>query len=113
MDTPVQVTIERKITHIVDLRENQRNITIEGQLLDDPIQRDIETVRGPATVTNFRIDDGTGEARVSLWRELAEEAMDLTGGAYIRLEYVNVREPFDGLIQVSSGSFTKLIILRE
>jgi replication factor A1 len=105
--------IERKITQIVDLRENQRNITIEGQLLDDPIQRDIETVRGPATVTNFRIDDGTGEARVSLWRELAEEAMDLTGGAYIRLEYVNVREPFDGLIQVSSGSFTKLIILRE
>lgn len=105
--------IEMKIIRIVDLRENQKNITIEGQLLDDPVQRDLETIRGPATVTNFRIDDSTGSARVSLWRDLAEEAMELTAGAYIRLEYVNVREPFDGLIQVSNGSFTKLIVVRE
>jgi replication factor A1 len=105
--------IERKITEIIDLREGQRNVTIRGQLLDDPVQRDIETSRGPATVTNFRIDDGTGEARVSLWREHAEAAMDLTAGAEIRLEYMNVREPFDGLIQVSSGTFTKIIVERE
>jgi hypothetical protein len=39
--------------------------------------------------------------------------MDLTAGAEIRLEYMNVREPFDGLIQVSSGAFTKLVIERE
>jgi replication factor A1 len=110
MDIP---EIERKVTDIIDLREGQRNITLRGQLLDDPIQRDIETSRGPATVTNFRIDDGTGEARVSLWRELAETAMDLTAGAEIRLEYMNVREPFDGLIQVSSGTFTKLIVERR
>jgi hypothetical protein len=64
-------------------------------------------------VTNFRIDDGTGEARVSLWREHAEAAMDLTAGAEVRLEYMNVREPFDGLIQVSSGAFSKLIIERK
>jgi len=105
--------VERRIVDIRDIREGQRNITIQGQVLDDPVQRDIETVRGPATVTNFRIDDGTGEARVSLWREHAEEAMDLTAGAEIRLEYVNVREPFDGLIQVSSGSFTKIHVLKE
>jgi replication factor A1 len=104
---------ERKITEIIDLREGQRNVTIRGQLLDDPIQRDIETSRGPATVTNFRIDDGTGEARISLWREHAETAMDLTAGAEIKLEYMNVREPFDGLIQVSSGTFTKLVVERE
>ncbi len=104
---------ERKVTEIIDLREGQRNVTIRGQLLDDPVQRDIETSRGPATVTNFRIDDGTGEARVSLWREHAEAAMDLTAGAEVRLEYMNVREPFDGLLQLSSGAFTKLVIERE
>ena len=104
--------IERKTTRIMDLREGQKNVTVEGQLQDDPIQRDIDTVRGPASVTNFRIDDETGECRVSLWREHAERAMDLTAGAYIRLEYVNVREPFDGLIQVSSGAFTKLIVVK-
>ena len=105
--------VERRIINIFDLREGQRNITIQGQVLDEPVQREIETVRGSATVTNFRIDDGTGEARVSLWREYAEEAMDLTAGAEIRLEYMNVREPFDGLIQVSSGSFTKIHVLKE
>ena len=104
--------IERKITEIIDLREGQKNVTIRGQLLDDPVQRDIDTSRGPATVTNFRIDDGTGEARVSLWRQHAEAAMDLTAGAEVQLEYVNIREPFDGLIQVSSGAFTKLIVER-
>ena len=105
--------IERKVTDIIDLREGQRNVNIRGQLLDDPIQRDIDTIRGPTMVTNFRIDDGTGEARVSLWRDHAEAAMDLTAGAEIRLEYMNVREPFDGLIQVSSGAFTKIVIERE
>ena len=105
--------IERKITEILELVEGQKNITIRGQLLDDPVQRDIDTSRGPATVTNFRIDDGTGEARVSLWRDHAEAAMELTAGAEIRLEYVNAREPFDGLMQVSSGSFTKLVVEKE
>ncbi len=105
--------IERKVTEILELVEGQKNITIRGQLLDDPVQRDIDTSRGPASVTNFRIDDGTGEARVSLWREHGEAAMDLTAGAGIRLEYVNVREPFDGLMQVSSSSFTKMIVERE
>ncbi|MBN2335033.1 hypothetical protein JXL21_05695 [Candidatus Bathyarchaeota archaeon] len=105
--------IERTITRVIDLREGQKNVTVRGQLLDDPVQRDIETVRGPATVTNFRIDDGTGEARVSLWRDHAEKAMDLTAGADVRLEYMNVREPFDGLIQVSSGAFTKIVIEKE
>lgn len=105
--------LERKVTEIIDLVEGRQNVTIRGQLLDDPVQRDIDTSRGPATVTNFRIDDGTGEARVSLWRDLAEAAMDLTAGAEVRLEYMNIREPFDGLIQASSGSFTKLVVERE
>jgi ssDNA-binding replication factor A large subunit len=105
--------LERKITSIVDLREGQKNVTVQGQLLDDPVQRDIDTARGPATVTNFRIDDGTGEARVSLWREHAEQAMDLTAGSQVQLEYMNVREPFDGLIQLSSGAFTKIVITKK
>jgi len=110
MDIP---EIERKVTDIIDLRAGQKNVTIRGQLLDDPVQRDVETSRGPATVTNFRIDDGTGEARVSLWRNHAETAMDLTAGAWVRLEYMNVREPFDGVIQVSSSAFTKIVVENE
>jgi ssDNA-binding replication factor A large subunit len=106
--------IERRVVKIEDLKEGQRNVTVQGQLEDDPVQRDIDTSRGPATVTNFRIvDDSGSEARVSLWREHAEMAMDLNAGAQIRLEYMNVREPFDGLIQLSSGAFTKVVLLKE
>jgi ssDNA-binding replication factor A large subunit len=105
--------IERRVVNIKDLKEGQRNVTVQGQLEDEPVQRDIDTSRGPATVTNFRIVDDTGEARVSLWRDHAERAMDLTAGAQVRLEYMNVREPFDGLIQLSSGAFTKIVVLRE
>ena len=105
--------LERKVTAIADLKEGQRNVTVRGQLLDDPVQRDLDTVRGQATVTNFRIDDGTGEARVSLWRSHAEKAMDLAAGAVVKLEYMNVREPFDNIIQVSSGPFTKIVVERE
>jgi hypothetical protein len=39
--------------------------------------------------------------------------MDLSAGAEVRLEYMNVREPFDGLLQVSSGAFTKVVIERK
>lgn len=105
--------VERRVVNIKDIRIGQKNVTVQGQVVDEPLQRQIETVRGDATVTGFRIDDGTGEARVSLWRELAEEAMDLKAGAEVRLEYMNVREPFDDLIQLSSGSFTKIVVLKE
>ena len=105
--------IERHVVQIIDLQEGQKNVTIHGQIVDDPLQRDIDTARGPVTVANFRLDDGTGEVRVSLWRDLAEEAMDLQSGAMVRLEYMNVREPFDGLLQVSSGAFTKIVVETE
>jgi replication factor A1 len=104
---------EFQVIEIEKLSEGQRNVTIEGQLLDDPVTREVETRRGPVNVTNFRIDDQTGEVRVSLWRELGDLVEGLEGGAQIRLENVNVREPFDGLLQVSSGPFTKVEIVKR
>ncbi len=112
-DVDLVLPDEFMVTEIEKLSEGQMNVTIEGQLLDDPVTREVETRRGPVNVTNFRIDDNTGEVRVSLWRELGEVVDGLEAGAYIRLENVNVREPFDGLLQVSSGQFTKVEILRS
>jgi hypothetical protein len=95
-----------KVIRISDLSIDTKSPTIEGQLLDDPIQRDIDTKRGPATVTNFRLDDGSAICRVSLWGELAESAMSLTSGARVRITSLMVREPYDGMPQVSSGKWT-------
>jgi len=100
-----------KVTRISDLTTSTKSPTIEGQLLDDPIQKDVNTRRGPSTVTNFRLDDGSAIAKVGLWGELADEAMGLVSGDKIRLTSLMVKDPFDGMIQVNSGNWSKVIKL--
>jgi catechol 2,3-dioxygenase-like lactoylglutathione lyase family enzyme len=53
---------------------------------------------------------GTGEARVSVWRDLVSEAEKLSQGSLIRIENCNVRAPFEGLMQISSGMFTRIVV---
>jgi len=105
-----EIRIEDKITEIKDLREGESNVYIRGRVLEAPMIREVETARGPTTVASFRIDDGTGEARVSVWRDLVNEVENLNQGALIMIENCQIREPFDGLIQVSSGMFTKIVV---
>jgi len=97
-----------KTVRISDINKDLKSPTIEGKLLDDPIQKDIDTTRGPTTVTNFRLDDGSGICRVSLWGELAESAMSLTAGVKVQITSLMVREPYDGMPQVSSGKWSKV-----
>jgi replication factor A1 len=105
-----EVRLEDKITAIKDLREGDSNVYIRGRILEPPQVRDVETARGPATVASFRIDDNTGEARVSVWRDLVGQVENLNQGALVRIENCQVREPYDGLMQVSSGMFTRIVV---
>jgi ssDNA-binding replication factor A large subunit len=93
-----------------DLREGQTNVHIRGRVLEAPMVREVETARGPATVASFRLDDTTGEVRVSVWRDLVKQVENLNPGALIRVENCQVRPPFEGVIQVSSGMFTKIVV---
>ena len=102
--------IEDKLVEIQDLREGQTNIYVRGRVLEPADVREVETARGPATVASFRIDDGTGEARVSVWQALVTEAEKLSQGSLIRIENCNVRSPFEGLMQISSGMFTRIVV---
>jgi replication factor A1 len=105
-----EFNIETQIVPLRDLREGQTNIHVRGTVLEPPEVREVETARGPATVASFRIDDGTGEVRVSVWRDLVSQVEGLSGGTRVRIENCNVREPFDGLMQVSSGMFTSIVV---
>ena len=75
---------------------------IEGELKDDPVQRDVDTSRGPTKVTNFRLTDGITDVRVSLWGDLADEVMNFVKGNSITLTNMSIKEPYDGLMQISS-----------
>ncbi|MGQ9680011.1 MAG: OB-fold nucleic acid binding domain-containing protein [Candidatus Bathyarchaeia archaeon] len=101
-----------KITDISKLREGETNVTIRGRIVDPPQVREVNTSRGLTRVASFKIDDGTGEARVSVWRGLVDEAEKLPLGAIISIDGCVVKPPFDGLIQISSGSFSRIRVER-
>ena len=83
-------------------------IEVTGTLLDDPIQRDIDTRQGPVTLANFRIEvDGT-PIRVTLWRDFADQAMSLTAGDKVHLTSMKVQDPYDNMTQLSSAKYTKV-----
>ncbi|MDP6458240.1 MAG: OB-fold nucleic acid binding domain-containing protein [Candidatus Bathyarchaeota archaeon] len=105
--------LDIKIVPLGELREGQANIHVRGTVLEPPEVREVETSRGPATVASFRIDDGTGEVRVSFWRDLVNQVEGLSGGTQVRIENCNIREPFDGLLQVSSGMFTRIVVEKK
>lgn len=100
----------QRLVDIQDLREGQSNITVRGRVLDAPEVREVDTARGPAMVASFRLSDGTGEARVSVWRDMVEEVRGLKPDMEVRIENCNVRPPFDGLPQLSSGLFTRIVV---
>ena len=47
---------------------------------------------------------------MSVWRDLVKQVENLNPGALIRVENCQVRPPFEGVIQVSSGMFTKIVV---
>jgi len=85
-----------------NLQPNSFAKKLKGKLIEDPTQRDVDTSYGPATVTSFRISDGSANLKVSLWGDVADESMDFTNGMEITLTNMSVKDVYDGVLQVSS-----------
>jgi replication factor A1 len=79
--------IEDKMVDVQDLREGQTNIFVRGRVLEPADVREVETAR-----------------------DLVSEAEKLSQGSLIRIENCNVRAPFEGLMQISSGMFTRIVV---
>jgi len=100
---------EKVVTKISDLREGMAEVTVEGRIVEAPSIREVTTQRGEIVkVASFVIDDGTGEARVSLWRQLVGEAEKLSSGMTIRIENGYVRSSYNERWNITSGTFTKI-----
>jgi len=100
-----------QIVKIEDLRENASNVNVSGRIVEAPSVREVTTQRGDTVrVASFVIDDGTGEARVSVWRGLAGEVQDLLLGANITIENCYVKSSYAQRKELTSGTFTKVKI---
>jgi len=75
---------------------------LTGEIVDQPETREVDTRDGPTPITNFRFTDGVTTIRVGLWAELGNAVNSLMPGDEITLTAMSVREPYDGVIQVSS-----------
>jgi hypothetical protein len=98
---------EKGFTNLGTITRGMKNLKVKGQLLDDPITREVDTRVGPKTVSSFRLDDGMGETRISLWGRETDVAK-LIAGTIVSLEGLNADAPFDGLPQLSGGKWAKI-----
>lgn len=98
------------ITKIKDLGGIEKDyVTVEGTVLTPPKIMEVTTKRNEKVkVASFKLDDGTGRVEVSLWRELAEEAEDLSVEDRVRIRNANVKRDFSGKPKLSSDVLTYL-----
>jgi replication factor A1 len=84
-------------------------VTVEGKVVTQPFVKEIATSRNEnVKLASFELEDETGRVSVSLWRDYATLAENLSVNEKIRLRCVYVdRNSFEGLI-LSSGSGTEL-----
>jgi len=121
---PVEPTTETPITpvqtqvggarNINTLREgetgNKENpIKLKGTLVFDPIQKSVDTSRGPSDVTSIVLKDDSGECKISFWGKAGNEVMQFKKGDLLFFEGLyKVKSPYDGKPQVDGGKYYKV-----
>lgn len=103
-----------EMTKINQLKANMPNVNINGTISEEPTIRTVKTKDGQeVTVASFRIQDDTGDVRISLWRELASKVENLLLGTRLILRNLYTRVGFDGSIELSSRSTAEIEILSK
>jgi len=92
-----------------DLSPGKYINTLKGILLNDPIQKDVDTRRGPATVTNFTLNTDYGDINVTLWDEVGDSIMNCASGEEITVTNMVIKEPFGDTMQIWSTRKTKVL----
>lgn len=83
-------------------------VSVTGTLTNPPEQREVNTRRGPTTVTNFDLDVDGVIVRAGLWGELGDQAVMLNEGDEVTLTSMHVKEPYQDKTQLSSTKNTEL-----
>ncbi|MEM3017690.1 MAG: OB-fold nucleic acid binding domain-containing protein [Candidatus Bathyarchaeia archaeon] len=107
---PVPVCPNR--TLVSQLADLSRPVVIEGTVIKDVEVGAIQVRSGESVkVATVILDDGSGVARLSLWRELAEKARGLRSGTKVRFVGVQPRLNMQRELVMSSTNLTTMEIL--
>ncbi len=89
-----------------------RPIIIKGTISQDVELRNVQIASGEnIEVATLILSDGSGRARVSLWRELAQKASNLKTGMEIKIIGVQPRSSLSGEVIMTSNDLTLLEIV--
>ena len=109
-DKPKQETPTPESTSepIIELEEGKWLKELPGTLVDDPVQKDVDTRNGPGTVANFRMTGDYGTIKVGLWNKQADEIMNYTEGTKIILTNIQVKPAYEGIQQIGGSRNTRI-----
>lgn len=93
-----------------ELPEKGKYITVQGTLMEDPVQREVDTSRGPTNITNCKMDSQYGVIRVGVWGEKGDELMVFSSGDHVKMTSMRVNDPYDDTPQLSSARHTEISI---
>jgi len=108
---PYELMSTKKIS---DIKEGEGPFTIEATILTTPTLREVTTSRKEKIkVASFAVTDGTGRINISLWRQLAESAKELSPGTRILLKNVYAKRGFADQLELTTKASTKIEILPD
>jgi hypothetical protein len=97
---------------VIDLREGQSQVNVEGEVVTKPVVRDVKTVKGGLLrVASFELRDETGRIWVSAWRKNADMVASFNIGDKIVIRNGVVKRGFGDQLEISTRSVTSIEVV--
>lgn len=101
----------QQMLRMKDLKEGMRIAFIEGAVATKPVKRIIVTRKGESVaVTSFELEDDSGKAWVSAWRNHAKRVEGLSLGTRVSLRNAYVKKGFGNRLEITTRASTKIEI---
>jgi len=103
---------QKKRQTIADIKEEGGPFTIEATIVSTPELREVTTSQNEKVkVTSLSVSDTTGKIGVSLWREHAEFARNLSSGTRILFKNIYAKRGFADQLELTTRTSTSIKIL--
>ncbi len=101
------LTEVEEICSVAGLKESMNQVNVEGEVVTRPVLRDVKTRKGEnLKLTTFELKDETGSIQVSVWRQHAEFAGNMTVGDRIVIRNAYVKKGFGDQLELSTRNGT-------